>query len=150
MLVAAVCPCRINLSRTAGWRRNQPLGEMIGLSVHTIPTAATATQHQQGSPQRQSQSQQHHKQPANSLTMLKQYQLQEAAFVPMQTCEVEWELPGGVPLLLVPCTYAPGVTGSFTLSVTTSGSAVSCEAVPGGLAAFLTATGARVTRPTQH
>lgn len=82
--------------------------------------------------------------------MLKQHQLQEAAFVPMQTCEVEWELPGGVPLLLVPCTYAPGVTGSFTLSVTTSGSAVSCEAVPGGLAAFLTATGARVTRPTQH
>jgi hypothetical protein len=118
--------------------------------VHTIPTAATVAQHQQGSPQRQSQSQHQHKQPANSLTMLKQHQLQEAAFVPMQTCEVEWELPGGVPLLLVPCTYAPGVTGSFTLSVTTSGSAVSCEAVPGGLAAFLTATGARVTRPTQH
>lgn len=133
-------PCRITLSRTTGWRRNQPLGDMIGMSVLTMPTAAPPA----------TQQQQQHKQPLNSLALLKQHQLREAAFVPMQTCEVEWELPGGVPLLLVPCTYAPGVTGAFTLAVTTSGSAVSCEPVPGGLAALLTATGARVTRPTQH
>lgn len=82
--------------------------------------------------------------------MLKQHQLQEAAFVPMQSCQVDWELPGRVPLLLVPCTYAPGVRGSFKLSVTTSGCAFSCDPVLGSLAALLAANGTRVTRPTQH
>jgi hypothetical protein len=82
--------------------------------------------------------------------MLMQHQLQEAPFVPMEACEVEWELPGGVPLLLVPCTYAPGVKGAFTVSVSTSGCAFQCAPVPGGLAALLSATGTRVTRVTQH
>jgi hypothetical protein len=115
---------------------------MIGLSALKLPTAAGA----QAPPAQQHQ----HKQPPNTLTMLKQNQLHEAAFVPMQTCDVEWELPGGVPLLLVPCTYAPGVCGGFSLSVTTSGCAVSCAPVPGGLAALLASTGARVTRLTQQ
>jgi hypothetical protein len=126
---------------------------MIGLSALTLPTPATATaaaaaqQPQEqpcpGSPPRQ-------KQPANSLTMLKRHQLQEAAFVPMQACEVEWQLPGGVPLLLVPCTYAPGVKGGFKLSVSTSGFSFKCDPVPGGLSALLAASGTQVTRVTQH
>lgn len=55
-----------------------------------------------------------------------------------------------MPLLLVPCTYAPGVTGNFGLSVTTSGCAFSCEPVPGGVAALLAAAGTRVTRVTHE
>lgn len=151
--------CRITLTRAAGsWRRNQPLSEMIGLSAlrlpqHPGPTSASQQQQGQQPAQRsthaQSAQRQQYKLPENSMTMLKQHQLQEAAFVPMEACEVEWELPGGVPLLLVPCTYAPGVKGAFTVSVSTSGCAFQCEAVPGGLAALLSATGTRVTRVTQ-
>jgi hypothetical protein len=146
------CACRIILSRTAGWRHNQPLGEMMGLSAHKLPTATAAQQSHHLQQQshththRASLSQQQPKQPPSSLTLLKQHQLQEAAFVPMQACEVEWELPGDVPLLLVPCTYAPGVIGAFSLSVTTSNCRFSCESVPGGVAALLAASGARITR----
>jgi hypothetical protein len=125
---------------------------MMGLSAHKLPTATAAQQSHHLQQQshththRASLSQQQPKQPTSSLTLLKQHQLQEAAFVPMQACEVEWELPGDVPLLLVPCTYAPGVIGAFSLSVTTSNCRFSCESVPGGVAALLAASGARITR----
>lgn len=96
---------------------------------------------------RQKQQQQHkqHKQRSDTLSWVRRQQLHEAALVPMQSCEAEVELPGGVALLLVPYTYAPGVTGRFTVSVeapSASGDVV-LKPVPGGLtAAVAVAVGA--------
>lgn len=121
---------------------------MIGLSALRWPADNAEAASQQ---RKQQHKQQHKPHPTSSLAMLKQQQLHEAAFVPMQACEVDWELPAGQ-VLLVPCTYAPGVTGSFTLSVTTTSSGCaggfSCQPVPGGLAGLLAATGS--TALMQH
>lgn len=66
----------------------------------------------------------------------KQVQLYESVFVPVESCEAEVELPAGLPLLLVPCTYAPGVHGSFAVTVTAATNAgLTFEAVSGGFAA---------------
>eukprot|EP00879_Flechtneria_rotunda_P018925 GHRR01019864.1.p1 GENE.GHRR01019864.1~~GHRR01019864.1.p1 ORF type:complete len:328 (+),score=133.17 GHRR01019864.1:1233-2216(+) len=105
--------CRICLARSTGnWPRNQSLRAMIGFYII------------RAAPPR---GQQH------TVTSLKQLQLYESAFVPMATCEEEVDLPGNMPLLLVPCTYASGVRGKFVVSVTAS-SSFSFEALTAGLA----------------
>jgi hypothetical protein len=67
---------------------------------------------------------------------LKQAQLFESAFLPADSCEAELQLPAGA-LLLVPCTFGPGVVGRYGLSVTAEapGAGFSLEPVSGGLAA---------------
>ncbi len=65
---------------------------------------------------------------------LKQQQLYESAFVPMAACEAELLLPAGS-LLLVPCTYAPGVKRKYCLSITTAAAGFTCTECEGGLAA---------------
>jgi hypothetical protein len=37
--------------------------------------------------------------------------------VPAQEAALSLQLPGGEPLLVVPCTFGPGVAGGYTLSV---------------------------------
>jgi hypothetical protein len=56
----------------------------------------------------------------------------------MRACEASWELPGGVALVLVPSTYAPGVVGGFTLAVAAppaAAGAITLQPIEGGLAA---------------
>lgn len=74
-----------------------------------------------------------------AIAAIKHQQLHESVFVPAAACEAELEVPGATPLLIVPCTYAPHIKGSFTVTVTTAPSAgMTLEPVAGGLAAAVT------------
>ncbi|WIA30134.1 hypothetical protein OEZ86_000227 [Tetradesmus obliquus] len=119
--------CRISLtrigrsSRTAG---SQRLNDMLGFYVIRAarPHTAAGGRHK------------------SAAAALKQAQLFESAFLPADSCEAELQLPAGV-LLLVPCTFGPGVVGRYCLSVSSvagtagAGCNFSLEHVSGGLAA---------------
>lgn len=119
--------CRISLtrigrsSRTAG---SQRLNDMLGFYVIRAarPHTAAGGRHK------------------SAAAALKQAQLFESAFLPADSCEAELQLPAGV-LLLVPCTFGPGVVGRYCLSVSSvagtagAGCSFSLEHVSGGLAA---------------
>ena len=110
-------PLRVSISRpTNAWAHNQPLGEMLGFYI--VKQAPVK-----------------HK----AVAAIKHQQLHESVLLPAATCEAELELPGAIPLLLVPCTYAPHIKGGFTVIMTTAPSAgMTLEPVAGGLAAAVT------------
>lgn len=88
---------RITVSRAKGaWKRNQPLGEMIGFYILKA----------QGSDGHL---------PDN---LWDRSLLHESPFVPLQACESECDLPGGVPLLVVPAMYGAGKQGGYQVAVT--------------------------------
>ncbi len=45
----------------------------------------------------------------------------ESTFVPQPHTTVEYELNGGCHYVIMPCTYGPGRTGRFSLSVSSAG-----------------------------
>jgi calpain-7 len=115
--------CKLSLccigrsSRAAG---SQPLSDMLGFYVIRAARAPSAAAGRRMS----------------TAGALKQAQLFESAFLPADSCEAELQLPAGM-LLLVPCTFGPGVVGRFSLSVMAgaAGAGFSLEEVRGGLAA---------------
>lgn len=130
--------CRVSLTRLGRCRSCKPLGDMLGFYVikhaPSAPSAAAAHAGANGRHQR-----------ATASSVLNQAQLYESAFLPMDMCEAELQLPAGV-LLLVPCTFAPGVKGRFAVSVTAAAAAgLAMEAVQGGLAAAVE----QMMRPAQ-
>ncbi len=44
--------------------------------------------------------------------------LAETTFVTTGENTAEYDLQGGVPYVLIPCTYGPGRTGKYTLALT--------------------------------
>jgi hypothetical protein len=128
MRLSSSMACRISLtrigrsSRTAG---SQPLSDMLVFYVIEAarPNTAAGSRH------------------APLAAALKQAQLFEYAFLPADSFEAELQLPAGV-LLLVPCTFGPGVVGRYSLSVTATAAGAGCslslEQVDGGLAAAAT------------
>jgi calpain-7 len=115
--------CKISLSRIGRSSRaagSQPLSDMLGCYVIRAARAPSAAGSRRMS----------------TAGALKQAQLFESAFLPADSCAAELQLPAGK-LLLVPCTFGPGVVGRFSLSVTAgaAGAGFSLQEVVGGLVA---------------